>query len=936
VGLFLASLASEWPWESALGFFETLLDGWLSPDRMSFVCGAAAPRRRAAPPMTKADRTTSTNPPAAGAAPACLSASFPFGGGIVTILTSDDGAVWVLGTSRLSPAPGVYLKNCRMVRSCRPGRAPFPSKFAPECIRMPCVQEGRASRILPPPPDTGAVVDFRDNWERLVGPLTGEVRAIIMGLLNMPRTSHEARRSFKKNHPSFQDDPRAHEILGAKAAAWLYHGILEFCPADRPPSFVEPIGAVPKKPDSLRMINDGREGNKDMAAWPVRYTSPKEVAAMLSYGDFAAGSDFDDAYHASKKGGCCGRIRYERVLRVSPEGCAEWGWQTRVGCSPESCSGTCDKARSGISFGELLARFASCHFGEMTAGSPLNALVMQLRRYFATRGPFADQRRVATAAWVDDMLLILKNIFHGFCGGLDAGCPACAENKALADTLEAHWLWLAPLLGFSLSTTKRQLAAQRFVYSGILFDTIRGLYLLPADKRDKILEDLSSLLASASTTARDLAVVAGRLLHYSICLRHVRPFIPLLWARIGSESPKIDYDLDILVDAEILSVCSFLLSTVPAVAPAGAPLWPLVSSSAYGALCRGDPLLTRLFAVSSDASLSGSSVGLQTPEARDMEIFPLTWPAGGAPKEQVDRETLGICIAFEAAAALVDLSHSSVILRNDSKSALSALRKGSTGSPFLQTCAMRLHRFAAAIDTDLLFLHVPGDTLIAEGIDEASRSLAEAERGPACGPELRAIIRAAARRRDWTLSVDLFACGENSLCPRFYSRYPDAAAAATNALTVPCWNASSCPACGLRHREASFAFPPRNLISAFIAKAAADRIRAIVLVPLAVTEPFWPALLQASVVDGQGFDILRRPGPLLLHAGGQHFSALALFAVDFGAASPADPLVVSPCARACDHRPRPPPMSVLGVNRASDALTAERRLAAELADRAAH
>jgi hypothetical protein len=103
-----------------------------------------------------------------------------------------------------------------------------------------------------------------------------------------------------------------------------------------------------------------------------------------------------------------------------------------------------------------------------------------------------------------------------------------------------------------------------------------------------------------------------------------------------------------------------------------------------------------------------------------------------------------------------------------------------------------------------------------------------------------------------------------------------------------------------------------------------------------VTEPFWPALLQASVVDGQGFDILRRPGPLLLHAGGQHFSALALFAVDFGAASPADPLVVSPCARACDHRPRPPPMSVLGVNRASDALTAERRLAAELADRAAH
>ena len=59
----------------------------------------------------------------------------------------------------------------------------------------------------PSPPDTGAVVNFSDNWERLVGPLTGEVRAIIQGLLNLPYDSHEARLSYKNNHPSFQDDP---------------------------------------------------------------------------------------------------------------------------------------------------------------------------------------------------------------------------------------------------------------------------------------------------------------------------------------------------------------------------------------------------------------------------------------------------------------------------------------------------------------------------------------------------------------------------------------------------------------------------------------------------------------------------------------------------------------------------------------------------------
>ncbi len=88
-----------------------------------------------------------------------------------------------------------------------------------------------------------------------------------------------------------------------------------------------------------------------------------------------------------------------------------------------------------------------------------------------------------------------------------------------------------------------------------------------------------------------------------------------------------------------------------------------------------------------------SSQILQTPEARDMQIYPLTWPAGGAPEDQIDREALGICIAMATAASLVDLSPGSVTLRNDSASALSALRKGCTGSPFLQKCVMRLHRF---------------------------------------------------------------------------------------------------------------------------------------------------------------------------------------------------------------------------------------------------
>jgi len=943
-GLFLAALAHGWPWRDSLRLFRGLLGGVVSLDGLAFVPDRPSSSSSARPLCDRASAATSPSEEACGfsqaafgfrsppedAQPPCSAAEFPFGAGVATVYVIDGRIALVRTSTRMCPSFEATTRGCRMVQSCRPGRGPFPSLFAPAFIRMPCRPEGRASVVLPPIPDSGAVIDFRDNWERLVGPLSGEARAVVNGLMHYPRRSHAVRRSRKRNHPSFEDSPDAKRHLGPKVAAWIYWRILECCPPSHPPALIEPIGAVPKKGDPpVRMINDGRVGNLDMDKWPVDYTTPREAARSLGYGDFIAGSDFDDAYHACKKAGCTGRVWFERVVRVGPSGSACWGWQTRVGCSPESCSGTCDKARSGVDLGGLLARFASSHFGEAPAGSPLNALVMQLRRYFGTRGPFSGARRVATAAWVDDMLLILKNIFHGHCGGLAAGCAVCAENKSLADELEAHWLWLAPLLGFSLSVTKRQPAAQRAEYSGIIFDTILGLFLIPDGKRDKILADLASLLASETTTARDLARVAGRLLHYSICLRHVRPHIPFMWALIGSEDPRPDYDRVIPVTPPLRAVCDHLLSIVPAYAPAGAPLWPLVASSLYGRLCAGAPLLTRTFAVTCDSAAPGWGLGLQTPEHRAMRVFPQTWPAGTCCPEQVHREALGLCLALEAAAALEDLSGATVILRNDSTTALSALRKGSTDSQFLQDCAMRMSRFAAASDIDLLFLHVPGETLVVEGVDAASRSLAAAERGPACSPALRQLVASAASAHGWSLSIDLFACGENSLCERFYSRYPETSAAATDALSVGDWNSSTCPACGQQHREVVFAFPPSALIPAFMAKAAADGVRGIVLVPAAVTAPHWPALMQASLADRPGFERLRRPAKhLLTHLGSDPMPDLALFAVDFG-----DPRAsfAPPCPGACARRPRAPrPAPAAG---AGGLPVAARRLAAEIESR---
>ena len=100
--------------------------------------------------------------------------------------------------------------------------------------------------------------------------------------------------------------------------------------------------------------------------------------------------------------------------------------------------------------------------------------------------------------------------------------------------------------------------------------------------------------------------------------------------------------------------------------------------------------------------------------------------------EQIYREAVGGYLAVEAAARLVNLFESVLILRNDSYSALTALRKGSSASNTLQSCATRLAITCSDLCIEPYFLHAPGDTLISEGVDDASRRLARGIRGPSC------------------------------------------------------------------------------------------------------------------------------------------------------------------------------------------------------------
>jgi hypothetical protein len=178
-------------------------------------------------------------------------------------------------------------------------------------------------------------------------------------------------------------------------------------------------------------------------------------------------------------------------------------------------------------------------------------------------------------------------------------------------------------------------------------------------------------------------------------------------------------------------------------------------------------------------------------------------------------------------------------------------------------------------------------------------------------PPLRTIVTAEAVRLGAPISLDLFATADNTLVPRFFARHPEPLAEAADALGQPDWGRSRCPACGHSHRECVFAFPPRGLLARFVAKARADGLRGVVVVPFAPSDPAWPTLAAASVtrVDGQRDPCVIVPNSSEYVRAGDDLGGaqrLAVMAVDFRRwCRRSFDDTVAPCGRQSEQRPRP-------------------------------
>ena len=126
-------------------------------------------------------------------------------------------------------------------------------------------------------------------------------------------------------------------------------------------------------------------------------------------------------------------------------------------------------------------------------------------------------------------------------------------------------------------------------------------------------------------------------------------------------------------------------------------------------------------------------------------------------------------------------------------------------------------------------MHVSGEQLIREGVDDGSRKHAQPLAGPACCLKLKDLVLAFARQHGPAITINWFAAASNRIVNRYAAWTQEACAELVDAFSARTWNDGVC-VCGKSHREVGFFFPPAGLEDRVVRRAKSDGARGIFLV----------------------------------------------------------------------------------------------------------
>ena len=359
-------------------------------------------------------------------------------------------------------------------------------------------------------------------WHRYFGDLSAELETILDGTFTVAKNGLPLRPIFQRNHPSWESDDYAQQVLMPVVTEWHNAGSLEFVERlHRLPHCILAVGAVPKNSHPFRrLVTDARPINIFAEKWRVKYTTVQDICLFLPLCALIWIRDLCNAYHLVRLGGCRGRTR--RLLRwiTNADGTGYVPAPTfQSGCSPGDCLGFCDKSMFGLCIEGNVSRFAVCQFGHKVSNGPLWVLTNTVCAYESR------VHHVDAQAFVDDLLKSIAVMAHALCGGLEGDCPICIEALKGATAKMTFLDRMMKQCGLEYSTKPDMRILQRHLFIGIIFDTAKGRIFISKEKFDKTMALLQELMQQAECSARTMAKLRGKFGHQFRCVEGVSPFL---------------------------------------------------------------------------------------------------------------------------------------------------------------------------------------------------------------------------------------------------------------------------------------------------------------------------------------------------------------------------------------------------------------------------
>jgi len=353
---------------------------------------------------------------------------------------------------------------------------------------------------------------------------------------------------------------------------------------------------------------------------------------------------------------------------------------------------------------------------------------------------------------------------------------------------------------------------------GFEIDTVRGVFIAPPGRWQRMQVLATTLVENRGGLARKVLSILGQIRSLSRALGKVQFMYTMHLQHAVSEVWGYRLDRFLRLGEDEVGELRF---------------WASLGREAYTTPIWRNPT-ARAMTLFTDASATGwGAKCLQTGHTAADVL-----PAKSLGSSSTEREMLAVQKALQSLSG--ELAGSEVTVYTDSQCTYYILKKGGSPVPKLHELAISIYRLCTQNRIDLT----------AVWLERSLNAVADTLSRPRDKEEWR--LKSKSYERVGQLlgqpDVDLFASSESALNPCFYSAHYCPGARGVDAFTAN-WASFSLP----------FINAPFHLMPRILAKLEADEARAILLVPVWTSRPWWPLLLNS---EGQWRSEVRAALPL--------------------------------------------------------------------------